>query len=167
MSNKKSLFSAHSHNMISECIHGFCPRRCRQFGEAQLRYGRYFQQIVTPGMLPALRKSRLTLSKVTLHGMLQSVSHTLKHGSRGSEAEWSSKQWSHWESPGGQHTRHASPIIDPPRQFLAIYQRGRLTWADEAPTHVRNCLICTSFICMLGATYIMMTTGIATPDFWQ
>lgn len=120
-----------------------CAGPYRQFGEAQLRYGRYFQQIVTPGTLPALRKHRLTLSRVTLRGM-QSESHTLKTGSRGSETERPTKQWSQWEGPGGQPDRLNSPVADPPEAFLVIYQRGRLIWADEAAAQVRTCLICAS-----------------------
>ncbi|CAL8470256.1 g9798 [Coccomyxa elongata] len=109
---------------------GIVPATRRQFGEAQLRYGGYFQRIVTPGMLPPPHKRRIVISKITLRGFKSSP---VMHGGAGSHvADARTKPWSQWEGPGGQHMGQGSHSEGGSRTFLVIYQRGSQMWADEA-----------------------------------
>ncbi|BDA44285.1 hypothetical protein COCOBI_05-4690 [Coccomyxa sp. Obi] len=105
------------------------PATRRQFGEAQLSYGRYFQRIVTPGMLPPPHKRRIYISKITLRGFESTPATHNGAGSHVSEAR--TKPWSQWEGPGGQHMGQGSHNENGSRAFLVIYQRGSQIWADE------------------------------------
>ncbi len=121
---------------MNRVLHDSVLACCRQFGEAQLRYGRYFQHIVTPGMLPPPHKRRIFISKITLRGF---ESSPFTHNGAGSHAaDARTKPWSQWEGPGGQHMGQGSHNEGGSRTFLVIYQRGSQIWADEAVTDVTS-----------------------------
>lgn len=120
----------------------------RQLGQAQLRYGAYFQRIVTPGQLPPARRKRLIISKISMHAFGE-LSKLMQH-QRPSEAispfedapELSAPAvvaagtWAQWKGSGGLHIGQDSWQRPELRTFLVIYQRGHQVWADEAMPEV-------------------------------
>lgn len=104
----------------------------RHFGEAQLRYGQYFQRIVTPSGLPALRKKRLVVSRITIRGIHQGESPSAKQSSRGQVSGSPTKRLSQKEITAGHPFGHDSQNGGSEEVVLIIHQRGRQIWAEKA-----------------------------------
>ena len=115
-------------------VSGLCVGRSLSPG--QLRYGRYFQRIVTPSKLPAPRTGRLLISTVVLYG------YDLLHGKIGATEQLRGKPGTPGIGrEGSLLARSTSGISDASygsaepsrgRALMAIYQRGQEIWANRA-----------------------------------
>ena len=106
-----------------------------------MRYGQYFQRIVTPGGLPAPRTGRLLISNVVLYGYdsLHSKLDAAEQppGKPGTPGSGRMGSLLARAMSGFSDASHGSAELGHGRAFLVIYQRGQEVWANRASAEAR------------------------------